>query len=112
EAVRARVRGVVARGTVTVSIAWQHQDLTGFDAERLATAWQELAALAHRLGAPAPSLDTALGVASQGRRETTIDHAAVLATLDEALAALAAARAREGLAVQADLRARAAALRS
>lgn len=111
EAVRARVRSAVARGTVTVSIAWQQQDAAGFDAERLAAVWQELAALADRVGAPVPGLDMALALASQGRRETTIDHAVVLATLDEALVALAAVRAREGLTVQADLRARAAALR-
>ncbi len=112
EAVRARVRSAVVRGTVTVSISWQQHDQTGIDSERLATVWRELAALATRLGAPPPTLECALSLASQGRRDATIDHAEVLQALDQALAALAAARAREGATVQADLTSKAAALRA
>lgn len=112
ETVRARVRSAVARGTVTVSIAWQQQDPSGIDSERLGIVWRELAALATRLGAPPPTLESALSLASQGRREVSIDHAEVLQALDQALTALAAARAREGATVQADLSGKAAMLRA
>lgn len=112
EAVRRLVRDALGRGSVTVHIAIATGRALAIDSERLAQAWQELAVLAKKLGAPAPALERVAGLSGLGRpSEDTGLAEAVLAATAKALAEVQAARVREGATVLADCRRHAAELR-
>ena len=109
EAVNAKVRGLVERGSVTVSINVARTasggDAGTFDAAAAAAAHARLTELAHRLGVPGPDLALVLaqpGV-SGGPERLDEEEAPVLPALDAALAQLEQMRRSEGAALAAEL---------
>ncbi|HEX6885674.1 MAG TPA: YicC/YloC family endoribonuclease [Planctomycetota bacterium] len=115
--VEGRVRARCERGAVTVHVAAERGGAGGARIDHaLARRYRdELAGLAGELGlAPALSLDALVGLpgvlaAADGADEDTLGQEA-LALLDEALERMLAMRAREGAALEADLRKHARAL--
>ncbi len=104
EQVRDKVRTTLVRGSANVQIAWEPAVVGGLDRERLVAAWRELATLAREVGAAAPTIGDALGVAGRRNDDTGSAVLPVLAALDEALARLDVARKREGSATSEALR--------
>lgn len=100
EAFRRQVRESLARGSITVHVAWQSGQALLIDTERLLGAWRELAALAQRLGAPTPALEQVASLQSFARvsGDEGVERTA-LAALDQALAAVRETRRREGAAL-------------
>lgn len=112
EAVRRQVREALTRGSITVHVAWQANQTLGFDAARVRQAWRELAALAHELGAPPPSLERVVALQGSARSEGPADlEQPVLAALGRCLAAVQAMRRQEGAALRTAFQAHAARLR-
>lgn len=109
ERIRQEVRNTLQRGSVTVQVVWSGLAAQG-DAAGLAAAWRELAALAHGLGAPVPTLE---GVARLLPQHTAapLPEDLLVQALGQALVALRGERAREGAALAAACRAQATALR-
>jgi uncharacterized protein (TIGR00255 family) len=111
EAITARVRGAVERGSVAVSVHLQSAGATAgvrIDAEAARRAYDMLAETATRLGLAGPDLALVLaqpGVIVAGEDGGEVDPP-VLAALDAALAQLDQMRAAEGDALAAELRAR------
>ena len=100
EAFRRQVRESLARGSITVHIAWQSGQALLIDTERLLGAWRELADLARRLGAPTPALEQVAALQSFARvsGDEGVERTA-LAALDQALTAVQETRRREGAAL-------------
>lgn len=112
ERLRAVVRGRVVRGSLTVAVTWTAARSAGIDGERLRAVWRELADHAQALGAPPPTLDTALACLGHQRGDEVSPAADLIeAALAQALDALEGDRRREGGALLADLQAKGAALR-
>ncbi len=106
---RQQVRAALGRGSITVHV----QVLPaggGLDRSGLTVAWRSLADLAQEVGAPVPTLEEAARLAG-ARTGTTSWGDLVRPALAQALAAVQAARAREGAALMASFRAQAARLR-
>ncbi len=113
DAVSARVRGAVERGSVTIQIHVARPTGTGSRIDRAAAvaAHADLAALASQLRIHAPDLALVLAQPGvMGPADAEPDGAdpqpAVLAALDAALGALGAMRDQEGAALARDLTAR------
>ncbi len=110
EAVAARVRAAIERGSVAVSVHVARDGATtggSIDPTAAAAAHAQLAQLATQLGLPGPDLALVLaqpGVISSGERAD--DDPPVIAALEAALAQLDRMRAAEGAALAADLGAR------
>ncbi len=112
EAVNARVRGAIERGSlaITVHLVRGGESTTRLDVAAARAAHTRLADLAHSLGIAGP--DLALVLAQPGVMITGDDHrdetddAAVVAALDASLAQLQAMRQAEGAALARELTAR------
>jgi len=86
EAIRRQVREALARGSITVHIAWQSGQALLIDTQRLLGAWRELAAMAQELGAPPPALERVASLQSFARvsNDEGVERT-VLAALAQAL---------------------------
>ncbi len=100
EAIRRQVREALARGSITVHIAWQSGQALLIDTQRLLGAWRELAAMAQELGAPPPALERVASLQSFARvsNDEGVERT-VLAALAQALSAVQETRRREGAAL-------------
>lgn len=105
ERIREQVRAAVARGSVTVQVAWTPAAAAGLDHARVEAAWRGLAEMAARLGAPPPALSDALAAAGRAPDDHAAAAGPVGLALGQALERLDAARRREGEALRAAMRA-------
>lgn len=113
EKLRARVQESLQRGAITVQVGFSPPGGGSLGGPQLAAAWRELALLAEQLGAPVPALEQVARLPGLGRTETDPAGATPLieAALEQALAACAGMRAREGRALLTILQGQASRLR-
>lgn len=112
DAITAKVRGALERGAVAVSVASEHAAQRAgsrIDADAAQQAYEQLAAVAGRLGVGKPDLALVLaqpGVVVDAGAPPSDDPTAFLQALDAALAQLDVMRRAEGAALAAELVAR------
>jgi len=107
EQIAAKVRAVIERGAVTVSVnVAGAATATRIDRDAAKRAHAQLAALAAELGTEPPALGLILGQPGVQVAAETVDDAAILTATASALAQLDEMRATEGLALATELVAR------